>query len=130
MNSIKKGLIAIVLLLSVTAATAQIKNAKTETVKIFGNCGMCESKIEKAGNQKDVASVDWDKDSKMATVTYDSKITNKNEILKRIAAVGYDSEAYHAEDAVYTKLPGCCQYERAPSIKEENKSTVDKKTKK
>jgi copper chaperone CopZ len=130
MNSIKKGLMAITLLLSAVVATAQIKNAKTESVKIFGNCGMCESKIEKAGNQKDIASVDWDKDSKMATVTYDSKTTNKNEILKRIAAAGYDSEEFHAEDAAYTKLPGCCQYDRAPSVKEENKSTVDKKTKK
>jgi hypothetical protein len=28
----------------------------------------------------------------MATLIYDSKITNKDEILKRIALVGYDSE--------------------------------------
>jgi copper chaperone CopZ len=119
MNSIKKGLIAIVLLLSVTAATAQIKNAKTETVKIFGNCGMCEAKIEKAGNQKNIASVDWNKDSKMATLTYDSKTTSKNEILKRIAAVGYDSEQFHAEEAVYQSLPGCCHYERAADVKQE-----------
>jgi copper chaperone CopZ len=119
MNSIKKGLIAIVLLLSVTAATAQIKNAKTETVKIFGNCGMCEAKIEKAGNQKNIASVDWNKDSKMATLTYDSKTTSKNEILKRIAAVGYDSEQFNAEEAVYQSLPGCCHYQRAADIKQE-----------
>ena len=119
MNSIKKGFIAIVLLLSVTAATAQIKNAKTETVKIFGNCGMCEAKIEKAGNQKNIASVDWNKDSKMATLTYDSKTTSKNEILKRIAAVGYDSEQFHAEEAVYQSLPGCCHYERAADVKQE-----------
>jgi hypothetical protein len=43
------------------------KNSKTETVKIFGNCGMCETKIEKAG-QKNIAAVDWDKDTKMATL--------------------------------------------------------------
>jgi hypothetical protein len=28
----------------------------------------------------------------MATLIYDSKITNKDEILKRIVLVGYDSE--------------------------------------
>jgi len=28
---------------------AQIKNAKTESVKINGNCGMCKTKIEKEG---------------------------------------------------------------------------------
>ena len=41
---------AITLLLSFTACNAQIKNAKTESVKIYGNCGMCETTIEKAGN--------------------------------------------------------------------------------
>ena len=43
---------AIILLLSVTIASAQIKNSKTETVKIYGNCDMCKSKIETAGNLK------------------------------------------------------------------------------
>lgn len=52
MNSIKKILMAIILLLSVTIASAQIKNSKTETVKIYGNCDMCKSKIETAGNLK------------------------------------------------------------------------------
>jgi copper chaperone CopZ len=124
MNSITKGLMAITLLLSAVVSTAQIKNSKTETVKIFGNCGMCESKIEKAGNQKDIASVDWNKDSKMATLIYDSKITNKDEILKRIALVGYDSEQFHAEEAAFNKLPGCCQYDRAADVKEEKENTV------
>ncbi|CAM2806049.1 Copper chaperone CopZ [Flavobacterium frigoris] len=110
---------AIALLLSVTAVTAQIKNTKTETVKIYGNCGMCESKIEKAGTQKNITSVDWDKDSKMATLTYDSLKTTREEILKRIAAVGYDSEKFHATEAAYNALPGCCQYDRAEATKEE-----------
>ncbi|NRT13955.1 copper chaperone CopZ [Flavobacterium sp. 28A] len=119
MKSIKNGLIAITLLLSVTAATAQIKNVKTETVKIFGNCGMCETKIEKAGTQKNIALVDWDKDSKMATLTYDSSKTTREEILKRIAAVGYDSEKFQATKTAYNALPGCCQYDRAEATKEE-----------
>ena len=38
---------AITVLLSFTACNAQIKNAKTESVKIYGNCGMCETTIEK-----------------------------------------------------------------------------------
>ena len=28
---------------------AQIKNAITTSAKVYGNCGMCKSKIEKAG---------------------------------------------------------------------------------
>ena len=99
-------------LLSSVNSFAQIKNAKTETVKIYGNCGMCKATIEKAGNVNKVASVEWNKDTKMATLTYDSDKTNQDEILKRIALAGYDSEKFLAPDDVYAKLPGCCQYSR------------------
>lgn len=111
MKSIKI-LMAITVLLSFTACNAQIKNAKTESVKIYGNCGMCESTIEKAGNVKKVVEVDWNKDTKMATLTYDTSKTNQDEILKRIALAGYDSDQFLAPDDVYAKLPGCCQYDR------------------
>ncbi len=103
---------AITVLLSFTALNAQIKNATTESVKIYGNCGMCESTIEKAGNVKKVAEVDWNKDTKMATLTYDTSKTNQDEILKRIALAGYDSDLFLAPDDAYSKLPECCQYDR------------------
>ena len=107
---------AIIVLLSFTACNAQIKNAKTESVKIYGNCGMCETTIEKAGNKKKIAKVDWNKDTKMATITYDAKKTNQDEILKRIALSGYDSDKFLAPDDVYAKLPGCCQYDRVKKV--------------
>lgn len=97
---------------SLTSCEAQIKNAKTESVKIYGNCGMCEKTIETAGNVKKVAKVDWDKDTKMAILSYDSTKTNQDEILKRIALAGYDSDTFLAPDDVYSNLHGCCQYER------------------
>ena len=107
---------AITVLLSFTACNAQIKNAKTESVKIYGNCGMCETTIEKAGNKKKIAKVDWNKDTKMATITYDTKKTNQDAILKRIALSGYDSDKFLAPDDVYAKLPGCCQYDRVKKV--------------
>src|SRR5690606_12335986 len=64
------------------------------------------------GNIKKVAQVDWNKDTKTAVVTYDSTKTNQDEILKRIALAGYDSDQFLAPDDVYAKLPECCQYER------------------
>lgn len=106
------NIVVAIILLTLTSCNAQIKNAQTETVKVFGNCGMCESTIEKAGNKKKIAKVDWNKDTKTATITYDSKQTNTDEILKRIALSGYDSEKFLAPDDVYAKLPECCQYER------------------
>ncbi len=103
-----------VLVLSTISCNAQnIKNAKTETVHISGNCGMCEKTIETAGNLKKVAVVDWDKESKMATLTYDSLKTSKSEILKRVALSGYDNELFVAPDDTYANLPNCCQYDRA-----------------
>lgn len=100
------------ILLSAVNSFAQIKNAKTATVKIYGNCDMCKATIEKAGNVKNTAKVEWNKDTKMATLNYDSKKTHQDEILKRISLAGYDSEKFLAPDDVYAKLPGCCQYDR------------------
>ncbi len=111
-NSISNLMSAVIILLTFTSCDAQIKNAKTETIKIYGNCGMCEKTIEKAGNLKKVAEVDWNRDSKMATITYDSKKTSQDEILKRIALSGYDSDKFLAPDKAYNELAGCCKYER------------------
>lgn len=112
------------LLLSSVACKAQIKNAKTESVKIYGNCGMCKSTIEKAGNLKKVAQVVWNKDTKMATLTYDADKTNPYEVLKRIALAGYDSDSFLAPDEAYAKLPECCRYDRVK--KSENAKTEAK----
>ncbi len=116
MKTISSILVAFTLLLSFTNSSAQIKNATIEKVKIYGNCGMCESTIEKAGNVSNIASVDWNKDTKIATISYDANKTNQDEILKRIALVGYDSEKFLAPTEVYNKLHGCCKYERNPLV--------------
>lgn len=55
---------------------------------------MYKSTIEKAGNVKNVAGVDWNKDTQMASFTYDVSKTNQEEILKRIALAGYDSDRF------------------------------------
>ena len=94
-------------------ATAQIQNLKTDTVKVYGNCGMCKAKIEKAANQKNISKAVWNEETGLAIISYDATKTSKDEILKKIATVGYDSDSFKATDAVYKKLPGCCQYERS-----------------
>ncbi|HTO16122.1 MAG TPA: DUF3347 domain-containing protein [Edaphocola sp.] len=111
MNSLKYIMMAVVML-STIACNAQIKNQKTETVHIYGNCGMCKSTIENAGNKKKEAQIEWNKETKMATISYDSLKTNSSEILKRIALSGYDNQLFMAPDDTYANLPGCCQYER------------------
>jgi len=128
MKSIMIILMTIGGLLSCNNSYCQIKNAKTETVRIYGNCNMCKSKIEKAGNQRKVAKVTWDKDTQMATITYNEKKTNQDEILKRIALVGYDSDKFLAPDDVYKKLDDCCQYDRVAQTASMHTMTVASKS--
>lgn len=116
MKLISKILVAITILLSFTACEAQIQNAKTEIVKIYGNCDMCKERIEKAGTIKKIAKVDWNVDTKIATITFDSKKTNQDAILKRIALAGHDSDKFLAPEDTYSKLPGCCQYDREAKL--------------
>ncbi len=116
MSKLFRDIVMVLMVLSATAFNAQIKNEKTETVKIYGNCGMCKSTIEKAGNMKNQSNVDWDKETKMATISYDGLKTSKEDILKRIALAGYDSDTFLAPTDTYLSLPSCCQYERAENL--------------
>ena len=93
-------------------AIAQIKNPATDSAKIYGNCGMCKTKIEKAANQNNISKAVWNEETGMVIISFDATKTTKDDILKKIASVGYDSDSYKAPDAVYNKLPGCCQYDR------------------
>lgn len=128
MKSIAKIFLTTIAVLLYASGIAQIKNAKTETVKISGNCGMCKTTIEKAGNKKKISKVDWNKDSKVATLTFNSKTTSEDEILKRIALSGYDNEKYLAPDNAYAKLSECCKYERrkttATTVTPKNETAV------
>ncbi len=110
------NLFFLLLLIVLTGCAGNIKNAKSENVHIYGNCGMCKKTIEKAGNQSGIAIVEWDKETKKALLTFDSSKSTKSEILKRIALAGYDNELYAAPDDVYSALPNCCQYERKAKI--------------
>lgn len=112
MSLLRKLMVPAFVLASSFHVHAQIKNAQTVTAKVSGNCGMCESTIEKAGNVKKESQVDWDKDTQVATITYDAKKTDAEQVLKRIALAGYDNEKFLAPDEVYASLHGCCQYER------------------
>ncbi|RED26984.1 uncharacterized protein DUF3347 [Flavobacterium cutihirudinis] len=117
---------AIALLLSVIVFGAPVKNAKTVNAKIYGNCLMCKTAIEKAGNIKNIVSVNWDQNTKIAAITYDEKKTNQDEVLKRIALAGYDSDQFLAPADAYAKLPQCCQYERTNMTAPIKKLDMDK----
>jgi mercuric ion binding protein len=87
--------------------------SKTESFKVFGNCELCQTRIENAVKEEGASSASWDKDTKMLTVTYDPSKTSRDKLSKKLASVGHDTEKYRAPDDVYDKLPACCHYERA-----------------
>lgn len=122
MKSISKILMVIAVLLSAQNTFANIKNAKTVTAKISGSCQMSETAIKNAGNVKRIANVEWNMNTHMATITFDSTQTDKDEILKRIALAGYDNEAYLAPDRAYSNLSNDCQYKRTLKPMSEGKN--------
>ena len=86
---------------------------KTEKIKVFGNCGMCESRIEKAASGIDgVSKADWNKETMMLEITFDENKVKIDDVHKAVAKAGHDTEKVKANDDVYNALPGCCKYER------------------
>ena len=88
----------------------------TDTFTVYGNCGMCERRVEGALKKLEgVQSADWDKDTKVMTVQYDDTVVSLDDIMKKVAEVGHDTDKFRAKDEVYNNLPGCCQYDRPKS---------------
>ncbi|MBL7969253.1 MAG: heavy-metal-associated domain-containing protein [Prolixibacteraceae bacterium] len=92
---------------STNGVTAQ---AKTETIKVSGNCDMCKARIEKAAKIDGVTKAEWNKKDKTLTATFDPAKTSIDAIGKKIAEAGHDNEKAKATDKVYDKLPSCCLY--------------------
>ena len=94
--------------------------SKTEKIKVYGNCGMCENRIETAVKAVDgVSAADWDQETKMLALTFDETKTNIHMIHMAVAKVGHDTDMHKADDEVYNNLPGCCKYERPTEVKKE-----------
>ncbi|RYG51082.1 MAG: ATPase, partial [Chitinophagaceae bacterium] len=71
--------------------TASFAQTKTDTIQVSGNCGMCKTNIEKAAKKAGASAAEWDTESKILTVKYNSSSTNAAKIQQSIAAVGYDT---------------------------------------
>ncbi len=100
--------------LFVLGAVSVFAGNKTEKIKVYGNCGMCETRIEKAVNAIDgVSKADWNKDTKILEVTLDDAKTDIHKVHMAVAAVGHDTDMHKAPDDVYNNLPSCCKYDRS-----------------
>lgn len=96
--------------------------AKTEKFEVKGNCGMCETRIEKAAKSVDgVTTASWNQETKILEVSFDESKTSAHKVQMAIAKVGHDTPMHKAKDEVYNALPGCCKYDRTET-KNEKKS--------
>jgi len=85
---------------------------KKETLKVWGECGMCKKTIEKAAKDSGATTANWDTESKKLTITYSTAKTSNEKIQQAIAAAGYDTRDLTADNEAYDKLHECCKYDR------------------
>ena len=110
MNS--KYLIVILLTLFSFSAYSQKQHLKTEKFIVYGNCGQCKDRIEGTLKKLGAYQANWNEETNLLTVSFDSSKLSKLIIQKKLANIGHDSEGFTANDEVYKKLPDCCHYER------------------
>lgn len=105
-------LVSLLTLTSFVFAFGQKKPNKVETDKIHvsGVCNECKERIENAAYLPGVKRAEWNKDSKMLTVSYKTDKVSLVQIEKSIAKAGHDAGDVKATDSAYGQLPSCCAY--------------------
>jgi hypothetical protein len=93
-------------------ALTAFAQATKDTVTVWGNCGMCKTRIEKAAKQAGATAASWNEDSKVLAVSYNASKSSLKKIQEKVAAVGHDTRDFTAPQNVYDNLHGCCQYDR------------------
>ncbi len=116
MKTLKIFIVALLVIVLGANSFARVQNssktsvAKTEKLKVSGNCAHCKSRIEKAAKIDGVTQAEWSAESKILAVTYDPSKTNLDQIGKKVAASGHDNEKAKSDDQTFNALPGCCKY--------------------
>ncbi len=107
------NIFSVILFCILAINTSFAQNAtKNETIKVWGNCGMCKTTIEKAAKSAGAKTANWNDENKELKVSYALNKTTATKIQQAIANVGYDTQDFTANNAVYNKLHGCCKYDR------------------
>jgi outer membrane receptor for ferrienterochelin and colicins len=91
-------------------AFSQVKTDSSISFKVNGLCEQCKHRIEQAIKVNGVDSANWDVQSKILSLTYDTTIISLETIQQRILAVGHDVENIKATPTAYNSLPSCCRY--------------------
>jgi copper chaperone CopZ len=95
-----------------TTTTKTTNGITSTTFKVWGNCEMCKETIEGSLKAEGIAKADWNVDTKILTVEFDTAKISLDQIQKNVASVGYDNDKYKGDDKAYSELADCCQYDR------------------
>ncbi len=107
-----KSLVVIAAILSFSFAPQGEKKERA-TFTVYGECGMCEKRIENAVNEMEgVSWADWELETLELTVKFDPSVVTLDEIKQKAAEVGHDTEDVRATEESYEGLHACCKYER------------------
>ncbi|CAG5077084.1 heavy-metal-associated domain-containing protein [Parvicella tangerina] len=105
-----KKYILLVLILSLGASVFGQKKVQTDTIKVYGNCGMCEERIENACDVIGVKRASWSDKTEMLTITYKPSRISIEEIHQLCADVGHSTSKVKANQEAYNNLHHCCKY--------------------
>ena len=100
--------------LVVTSCKTTGNSEETASFKVWGNCEKCKTTIESSCNVDGVVEKNWNVESTLMTVKFDTTKITLDHIQELVAKAGYDNDAYYGDDYAYGKLESCCQYDRKP----------------
>ncbi len=100
----------------ITISSIAFGAEKKESIKVWGNCGMCKKTIEKSLNGVEgIKSASWNKQTKILDVQFDDSKISVKQIEEKVAGSGYDTQNVKGDDKAYKNLHECCQYDRKKS---------------
>lgn len=84
---------------------------RTGMIQVRQRCDNCEKHIEMVAKTVDgVKKAEWNKNSNVLIVDFDSQTTNVNKIEMTIAEAGHDTSNYKGNIKFYAQMPPCCKY--------------------
>jgi len=109
----------IIIILTVISMTGFSQKSKYETsqIKVYGNCEMCQERIENALDVVGIRKATWNIETKMLEITYLSNKISLEEIHQICADIGHSTEKAPVKKEVYKNLHHCCKYDVPDSLK-------------
>jgi len=88
------------------------KSSKSQFI-VLGKCEMCKDRIQRATYKiKGVKYSSWSIPQNKLSIIYNNNKVSIDEIKKKIADAGHDTEDFKATSEAYASLHSCCKYDR------------------